>query len=280
VITRIVPDACRFELSNQLKASGNSDKGYVFAAPYNNYGWIAGSIPAGREDFVLKASINDPPLLLAKIIDNMLDSMGVEISGDPSTARIDSSFTDAEPEIIAEVISPPLKEIIEVLNHESVNLYAEHILKEMGKVFKNNGTTAAGIEVLYKFLEDSGINTTGMFIEDGSGVSPLDAITARGLTELLFYMRNKSKYFNEFYSSLPDAGKEGTLKNYFKDTVFDSNLRAKSGSMTRVRSYAGYFRTLSGRDLAFCIIINNYSGSPKNIVKRIEEMIKETILYK
>jgi D-alanyl-D-alanine carboxypeptidase/D-alanyl-D-alanine-endopeptidase (penicillin-binding protein 4) len=150
----------------------------------------------------------------------------------------------------------------------------------MGKVFKNNGTTAAGIEVLYKFLEDSGINTTGMFIEDGSGVSPLDAINARGLTELLFYMRNKSKYFNEFYSSLPDAGKEGTLKNYFKDTVFDSNLRAKSGSMTRVRSYAGYFRTLSGRDLAFCIIINNYSGSPKNIVKRIEEMIKETILYK
>jgi len=161
-----------------------------------------------------------------------------------------------------------------------VNLYAEHLLKEMGKVFNNSGTTAAGIEVLIRFLQESGINASGVFIEDGSGLSPLNSINTNALAEMLIYMRKRAKYPDEFYASLPDAGKEGTLKNYFKDHVFDSNLRAKSGSMTRVRSYAGYFKALSGKELAFCIIINNYSGSSQKIVEGVEGILKETIMNK
>jgi serine-type D-Ala-D-Ala carboxypeptidase/endopeptidase (penicillin-binding protein 4) len=280
-ITGIIPGQCRFELSNQLIASSNTDKeGYVFSAPYNHYGWIAGSIPVNSEDFVLKASIIDPPLLLAEIFDSMLDSAGIAVSGDPSTTRIEKKLTGDEPVIIAEVISPPLCDIIEVLNHESVNLYAEHLLKEIGKIYNNKGTAEAGIEVLYRFLKDSGVNSTGMFLEDGSGLSPMDAITSRGLAELLLFMKNKAKYFTEFYNSLPDAGKEGTLKNYFKNPVFDSNLKAKSGSMTRVRSYAGYFKTMSGNEMAFSILVNNYSGPSKRIIAGIEDILLETILYK
>jgi D-alanyl-D-alanine carboxypeptidase/D-alanyl-D-alanine-endopeptidase (penicillin-binding protein 4) len=79
---------------------------------------------------------------------------------------------------------------------------------------------------------------------------------------------------------LPDAGKDGTLKNYFKDPVFDSRLKAKSGSMTRVRSFAGYFTTISGRNMTFSIIINNYSGPSKNIISGIEDIVKEIILNK
>ena len=280
VITGIVPDICRYKMSNQLIAAGNSDKGYVFAAPYNDYGWLAGFVPVNREDFVLKASVSDPPLLLSEIIDSMLDSAGIVVSGDPSTARLEKNFMENKLKIIDEVVSPPLNDIIEVLNHESVNLFAEHLLKELGKIYNNNGTTAAGIEVLFKFLEDSGINTSGMFIEDGSGMSPMDAVTSGGLADLLLFMRTKGKYFNEFYTSLPDAGKEGTLTNYFKNPVFDSNLKAKSGSMTRVRSYAGYFRTMSGNEMAFSILINNYSGPPQKIITGIEEILKEIILNK
>jgi D-alanyl-D-alanine carboxypeptidase/D-alanyl-D-alanine-endopeptidase (penicillin-binding protein 4) len=93
-------------------------------------------------------------------------------------------------------------------------------------------------------------------------------------------MKNKAKYFSEFYNSLPDAGKEGTLKNYFKNPVFDSNLKAKSGSMTRVRSYAGYFKTMSGNEMAFSILVNNYSGPSKRIIAGIEDILLETIMFK
>lgn len=117
-------------------------------------------------------------------------------------------------------------------------------------------------------------------MEDGSGLSPLDAVNASEMVKLLVYMKNSGKYFPDYYSSLPEAGKEGTLVNYFRDPVFESRLYAKSGSMTRVRSYAGYFTTLSDKRMAFSIIINNYTGNSRNIISLIEDIIKEIILHK
>jgi D-alanyl-D-alanine carboxypeptidase/D-alanyl-D-alanine-endopeptidase (penicillin-binding protein 4) len=278
VIKEIIPYECRFELSNFLVASGTTDKGYVFAAPYSKQGWLAGTIPVNQEDFVLKASITDPPLLLAKIMSQKIKAGGIKISDDPTTVRLEQNYKVVKSVPITETISPPLSDIIEVLNHESVNLIAEHLIKELGKKIKNVGSTASGAEVINEFLKDSGIDTNGMFIEDGSGLSPLNAINTRELVRLLVYMKNKGKYFSEYYSSLPDAGKNGTLKNYFKDPLFDSRLKAKSGSMTRVRSYAGYFTTISGKQMAFSIIINNYSGPSEKITSEIEDNIRDLIL--
>jgi D-alanyl-D-alanine carboxypeptidase/D-alanyl-D-alanine-endopeptidase (penicillin-binding protein 4) len=119
-----------------------------------------------------------------------------------------------------------------------------------------------------------------MFIEDGSGLSPLDALNSRELVNLLYYMKNHGKYFSEYYSSLPDAGKEGTLKYYFNDPVFDSRLKAKSGSMTRVRCYAGYFTTVSGNEMIFSILVNNYAGPSQPVIDGIENIIRDIILYK
>jgi D-alanyl-D-alanine carboxypeptidase/D-alanyl-D-alanine-endopeptidase (penicillin-binding protein 4) len=280
VLTRIVPEICRNALTNMLISSGYSDQGYVFAAPYSNSGWIAGSIPVNRDDFVLKASIPDPPLLLAKILDIKLDSAGITVSGNPSTARLEKDFSVRELTVVSETISPPLGEIIEVLNHESVNLIAEHLVKELGREYRGHGSTAAGIEAVYEFLVSGGVSVDGLFMEDGSGLSPLNSINSGAMAKLLFHMKKRAKYFDYFYSSLPEAGKEGTLKNRFHDPLFERNLRAKSGSMTRVISYAGYFRASSGKELIFCIIINNYSGSSQQIIAGIESVIKETIIGK
>jgi len=280
VISKIVPNECRYEFSNWLVAAGTSDEGYVFAAPYSTNGWLAGTVPANREDFVLKASIADPPSLIAKMINERLKAEGITISEDPTTIRLEQKNLSEKVVPIAETVSPPLSEIVEVLNHESVNLYAEHLTKELGKKYKNNGSTAKGVEVIMDFLNDAGIKTSGIFIEDGSGLSPLNAINTGELVNLLIYMKNRGKYFPEYYSSLPEAGKEGTLKYYFRDPVFDSRLRPKSGSMTRVRSYAGYFTTVSGKNMIFSIIINNYTGPSQNIISGIEEIIKEIILSK
>jgi D-alanyl-D-alanine carboxypeptidase/D-alanyl-D-alanine-endopeptidase (penicillin-binding protein 4) len=277
VIKEIIPDECRYELSNFLVASGTTDEGYVFAAPYSKQGWLAGTIPVNQEDFVLKASITDPPLLLAKIMSQKIKARGIKISDDPTTVRLEQNYKSEKSVPITETISPPLSDIIKVLNHESVNLFAEHLIKELGKKNKNVGSTASGAEVINEFLKGSGVDTNGMFIEDGSGLSPLNAVNTRELVRLLVYMKNKGKYFSEYYSSLPDAGKNGTLKNYFKDPLFDSRLKAKSGSMTRVRSFAGYFTTVLGKEMAFSIIINNYSGPSEKITSEIEDNIRDLI---
>jgi D-alanyl-D-alanine carboxypeptidase/D-alanyl-D-alanine-endopeptidase (penicillin-binding protein 4) len=90
-------------------------------------------------------------------------------------------------------------------------------------------------------------------------------------------MKRYGKYFPQFFESLPVAGEEGTLKNFFKDPAFINRMRAKSGSMTRVRSYAGYITAISGKEFIFCIIVNNFSGQQRYIISHIEEILKETI---
>ena len=279
IITGVYPEECLIDLEDRLTVYGTKDEGYVFAAPYTDKGWIEGSIPANKDDFVLKASVPDPPLLMARLIDKKLRTAGIRIKGKPSTVRLEGSI-NIPVEMIAEINSPALKDIIEVLNHESVNLYAEHLLKELGKVYKDNGSTSAGIDIIKEFFNSIGILSNGMFVEDGSGLSRSNALNAEDMVKLLIYLKKDSKHFDEFYSSLPDAGREGTLKDYFKDNTFESRLVAKSGSMNRVRSYAGYLKTISGNELAFCIIVNNFTGPSRDIVSHIEDILKETILTK
>ena len=277
-ITGITPAECKFEFSNWLVAAGTADEGYVFAAPYSTNGWLAGTLPSNLKDFVLKASIADPPFIMAKLVNQKLTDAGIGVATYPTTTRLMQRPVKSEVNIIDEISSPPLSTIIGVLNHESVNLYAEHLVKEIGKVYRNSGSTEKGVQCIAEFLTLSGIETTGLFIEDGSGLSPLNAVNSEGIVSLLYFMKTRGKHFSEFYSSLPDAGKEGTLKNHFKDPVFESRMKAKSGSMTRVRSYAGYLTALSGKELIFCILVNNFSGPSQDIISRIEEILKETIL--
>jgi D-alanyl-D-alanine carboxypeptidase/D-alanyl-D-alanine-endopeptidase (penicillin-binding protein 4) len=278
LITGISPQETGIELTNYLTSSGSSDNGYIYSSPYNNKGWISGTIPENKDDFILKGSIPDPPLFLAKTLTDKLIASGIKITGPPVTTRTLPLKSSGTLTLISETKSPPLSAIIDVLNHKSVNLYAEHLIKELGKVFRDTGTTNAGSEVIMEFLDSAGVNTDGMFIVDGSGLSSRDAVNADGMVKLLKYMEKDSSSFDCFLRSLPEAGKEGTLKNYFKDPVFDSRLRAKSGSLTRVRSYAGYFTTFSGKEMIFCIIVNNYIGPSRKIITGIEDIIKEVIV--
>jgi D-alanyl-D-alanine carboxypeptidase/D-alanyl-D-alanine-endopeptidase (penicillin-binding protein 4) len=262
---------------NWLVAVGTADEGYVFAAPYSTNGWLAGTIPANPDDFILKASIADPPRLMARVIDRRLRDAGIKISGEPSTTRLLQTQIGSQVHIINMIDSPPLRDIIKVINYESVNLYAEHLVKELGKKFLRQGTTEAGLKVIYEFLSGAGIDKAGFFLEDGSGVSPVNGINSMGVTELLCHMSSEAVHGNYFLSSLPAAGKEGTLARYFRDPEFETRMVAKSGSMTRVRSYAGYLKTLSGKNLAFCIIVNNFTGPAADVVKYIEAILRESI---
>ena len=274
----ITPDLRGVTFTNRLSANGNSENWYVYSAPYSKEVWLSGTVPHSGEEIILDAAIPDPPLLMARILNERLNSEGIVIRSQPSTMRIDPAEKYENITIISETVSPLLTFIIDVLNKESVNLYAEHLVKELGRQIKGSGTANAGLAVVREFLGRAGIDTTGIFMEDGSGLSSRNGLNADALVKLLIYMKNKGKYYPEFYSSLPDAGKNGTLTRYFTDRVFESNLKAKSGSMTRVRCYAGYMISSSGRHLAFAIMVNNFQGSSNYIIANIESILRDVIL--
>jgi len=280
LMTGINPKEYMYEFENRLSAYGTSDEGYVQSEPYSTHGSLTGTIPVKQEDFILKASIADPPLFIAGLLNDSLKASGLKIKEEPSTYRLSMKNLNDKVNILSEITSPPLSDLIEVLNHESVNLYAETLLKELGKAYRNNGSTDSGLVVVKEFFRNTNIPSDGLFIEDGSGLSPRNAISSENLVSFLCYMRNNGKYFAEYFKSLPEAGKNGTLRSYFRDPVFEGRMNAKSGSMTRVRCYAGYLVTNSDRQIAFSILVNNYSGSSQKVISGIEGIIKEIILYK
>ncbi|HVN58706.1 MAG TPA: D-alanyl-D-alanine carboxypeptidase/D-alanyl-D-alanine-endopeptidase [Bacteroidales bacterium] len=277
-LTYSEPSLRIISFADSLLASGSTDEGYAWSAPYSGNGWITGTIPANMNDFILKVSIPDPPLAAAQIFDKVLKARNISTGSKPSTTRLKGSPEGTGFAEIARTPSPPLSEILVPLNHESINLYAEDLLKELGKTAGGGGSTLEGIKVVRHFLDSLGVNIKGLFIEDGCGLSPQDAINSSALSDLLSKMKRNGRYFNIFYNSLPGAGKDGTLKNVFKDPVFESSLRAKSGSIERVRSYAGYLTAKSGKALTFSIITNNFRGSSRAVVPFIEQIIKETYL--
>jgi D-alanyl-D-alanine carboxypeptidase/D-alanyl-D-alanine-endopeptidase (penicillin-binding protein 4) len=82
-------------------------------------------------------------------------------------------------------------------------------------------------------------------------------ITAEATLQLLTYM-HRHRYASVFREALPIAGVDGTLRNRFKGTPAENNLRAKTGTLSSAISLSGYVRDAAGEELAFSIMVNNF----------------------
>jgi D-alanyl-D-alanine carboxypeptidase/D-alanyl-D-alanine-endopeptidase (penicillin-binding protein 4) len=114
-----------------------------------------------------------------------------------------------------------------------------------------------GLEVVKTFLKTAGIRPDSLALDDGSGLSRNDMITAEASVQLLTFM-SKHRYATIFRDALPIAGVDGTLRTRFRGTPAENNLRAKTGSLSSAASLGGYMTTAAGEKLAFSIMVNNY----------------------
>ena len=158
------------------------------------------------------------------------------------------------------------------LNKESLNLYAEHLLCEIGRVSSGEPSLKTGIKALHQYCTDNGIDTLGFFPEDGSGLSRSNSLTSKTLVETLKHMYD-SKYRDLFFYALPVAGVDGTLRNSFKGTVLEKNVTAKTGSMERVRSLAGMLHTRNNKTILFAVLINNLGLKSSETSKLLETIL-------
>ena len=265
----VFPEIPYLELKNEVKSSENpNDNSSIFGAP-NAYNHIAkGTIPLGQKSFKVKGAIPNPAFLTAIFLDQSLRDSGIIIAERPHT---NSNNKNRRKDFYVDQ-SPKLDSIVYYTNLKSINSYAENLLNHLGLEIKNNSETVFGAQALKEFWQSKGMNTEGLFIADGSGLSRANGITAKQITYILEFMHS-SKEFDSFYHSLPIAGKTGSLANMLKGTSAEGNLRAKSGYMSRVRSYAGYVSNKKGEVIAFTFIINNYNCSASAMKQKIEKVI-------
>lgn len=260
------------ELTSAEKGSG--DNAYVFGAPHNYTAYIRGTIPVGSKIFTIKGAIPDPPFLAAHSLMYALEAKGVTTSRQATTQlqlKTEQQIKTKSKRItIYTHKSPTLKNIVKETNLKSVNLFCEAMLRTLGKKNNGEGTAEAGMEVLLGFWKKKGLKTDGFFMEDGSGLSPYNAVSTQHLATVMRLIYRDEFLREAFYDSLPIAGKSGALRYRLKGTKAQNNLRAKSGGLKRVRSFTGLVKSASGKQLAFSVIVNNYSGGSGKVLKRME----------
>ena len=261
-------------IDNRVKASNTKkDLAYIYGGPNNPTRTIKGTIPKGQVEYVVKGSIHEPAYVTAFELESALWEYGISVGGNATTIRRMKSLGndfESERKDIFITKSPTLSQIVYWTNLISNNLYAEHLLKHIGVKKYGDGSVFSSTLAVTKYWSSKGIDMTGFYMNDGSGLSRSNAITASQLVGVLEYMKLKSKYSKSFLSSLPVAGKTGTLRSIGKKTKIAGNLKAKSGTMTRIKSYAGYVKSASGRNLAFAIVINNHNCTSFQIKKKLE----------
>lgn len=259
-------------LINKVVSSDvNRDLASIYGAPGSFSQLAEGSIPKGRSDFIVKAAMPDPAKVAVAEFVKVLKDFNIELLG--KVLYIDKSSNDAFT-LIADKHSPALRDLIAPLNKESINLFAEHLLREIGRTRKGSSSLDSSIVALNEFWIEKGIFLKGFYPTDGSGLSRSNGICPRTLAEILRYMYLSSNR-DDFFNSLPIAGRSGTLQYAFKGSKLENNLHAKTGSMTRVRSMAGIFTNQSGRKLIFAIITNNFEGSQALVGHSIEDFLNE-----
>jgi len=220
---------------------------------------LAGSIPAGAPPATLTVAAGNPTFWFAGALRNRLIRGGVEVTGgafdgDDVMPRPDR----AAARVIYSYRSHPLSEIAQPMLKESINLYGEAVLRLNAAAPPR--TNDAALDGMRQRLERWGIARDGWQLIDGSGLSRRDTVAPATLVAVLRRMYD-AEGMSPWMTALPVAGRDGTLDGRMKGTAAENNVRAKTGTMSNVRSLAGYVRTRDGEPLAFALMVDNFEGT-------------------
>jgi D-alanyl-D-alanine carboxypeptidase/D-alanyl-D-alanine-endopeptidase len=275
------PDIPFIRFKNYLKAAPvSSDSAYIIGAPLDDVRYLYGVLPANREAYVLKGDIPDPALYLARYLTDQLQQKGIRVDGSPSCYRIEveeNRWKKGERKEIVTTYSPTLREIASICNHVSHNLYADALVKTVGLQYKTRrnemiSSFGRGVQVVKEYWEKKGLDVFPLRMNDGSGLAPADKVSAGFMGELLVYMATESAVSDAFIASLPQAGIEGSVRNFLKGSKLQGKAHLKSGGITGVRSYAGYI-TKDGKTYAVAVFSNNYSCPMSRMTRALEKLL-------
>jgi D-alanyl-D-alanine carboxypeptidase/D-alanyl-D-alanine-endopeptidase (penicillin-binding protein 4) len=226
---------------------------------------IAGVIPVGDGGMTELLAVDDPAVYAAEVLRDALLRRGIVVRG-KAIAR--HRFSDESPDlgqpptlrvVLAEKTSPPLSEILRVVDKVSQNLHAEVMLREVGLASGKSASREGGLAEMQEFLTSAGISKDAYRFSDGSGLSRSTLASPAAITKLLAYMY-KSANRELWMSLLPVAGVDGTLATRFQNHPEAQAIRAKTGSLSHVRAMSGYAETPRYGPVAFSFLVNNFDA--------------------
>lgn len=251
---------------------------------------LAGSIAAGERPSMVAYRVPEPSRYAAVLLQEKLREAGVEVK--PGSVSDQPDFkalaVDYKPEnVIAEHISPPLKEDVKITLKVSQNLHASMAPFLLGALLgkKADDVSQSGFDLEHEFLSKAGLDLTAAVQSDGAGGDAY--FTPDFMVHYLQFM-SQQKNFDDFYRGLPILGKDGTLFNIQVNSPAAGHVHAKTGTFSSYdalnrnmlvtgKGLAGYMDTKSGEHLILAIYINNVSVSREDpdAVKKIGDVVGE-----
>jgi D-alanyl-D-alanine carboxypeptidase/D-alanyl-D-alanine-endopeptidase (penicillin-binding protein 4) len=238
----------------------------------SNQGWFEGDYPLYNGDRKRAITIHNPTLFTTHVLKERLEESGIKVSGNPLdsddlTDSIDYKATNH----LFTYYSHPLSEIVHKVNKPSQNFIAEALQRTLGARYGREGSSSEGITTQMALFDSLGMTTENLQLRDGSGLSRYNLVSPNTTASLLQMMWDHP-YRTYFMASLPLSGASGTIDKRMSGMTGEFNVRAKTGSVSYVRSLSGYTWTQSGEPIIFAIMVNHYT-IPTYIVNRIQDKI-------
>lgn len=260
-------------------APGQETRVEIARVPGNPYLTVQGQIAAGAKPVTLTASVDNPTRFYLTALRETFARHGIFVAG--GVVDGDELATMPPLETAIDLVvdwSAPLSEIIDVALKWSRNIYAETLLLAAAPA-DASATAAGGLEAMGQTLRSWGIHSDDYIPRDGSGLSRYDYVTADMLVWLLTYLWADPNHAERFQSALPVSGMSGTLANRMRGTPAEGRVRAKTGTLSNVRTLSGYVTTLDGETVVFAMLANNFRVSSAEIDAVMDGALNRIVLF-
>lgn len=274
-IDSIVPRLKYVTICNNVKtgSASSGDNVCIYSNPFDRSCRMEGTIPIDTVNFAVKGAIPQPEWVVLDVFDSLLNINGISTKHDFDVLKYgDVKDTSIIQKKIYTNESPSLSSIISITNKYSHNTFAEAIFKNIGLRRMGLGSFYTGSSSVLSILNSRKLNTGGIKITDGSGLSRSNALSASFLCNYFAYLYT-TPFFKSYYETMAEAGESGTLRKLFQNQKGEVTIRAKSGTMQDVRAYAGYAKNAKGEMLSFAIMVNNFSVKSSEIREIIEKLM-------
>ncbi|HTH49968.1 MAG TPA: D-alanyl-D-alanine carboxypeptidase/D-alanyl-D-alanine-endopeptidase, partial [Candidatus Limnocylindria bacterium] len=245
---------------------------------------VAGELPVGADRVGEDVSVPSPARFFGLALREALALEGITVAGRVRVAETHAADEDAAWHELAALPSPSVGELVRLTLKPSQNLYAQLLLLATGAETERYPrdtelawpravtTEQAGLRALEAFLKTAGIAKGEVLLEEGSGMSRANVVTANALVQLLTHM-NRHRWAPAWLDALPVGGVDGTLKTRFTAPPTKGNVRAKTGTLDGVSALAGYVTTAAGEHLVFALLVNNYAATGSTHARNEEDAL-------
>ncbi len=223
---------------------------------------VSGRYPRGCGEQVLTLNLFEP----AATFDFIFRGLWAESGGTLSGVTLNGRAPDTEP--LLRFTSEPLTDALTRLNKYSNNLMTRNLFLTLGaEAYGAPATLEKGARAVKAALSERGISTRKLVLENGSGLSRIERISAVSLGQLL-RAAYRSPLFAEFESALPIVAIDGTLKRRFNGSALAGNAHLKTGTLRDVSALAGYVYTAQGRRVSFVMLVNHRNARHSEAAQR------------